>query len=382
MKVISFCSQAFFVIFLAFFGLVGCDANDKVATGPQASQLEVGTITVTPQRVVYTTELPGRTTPFQVAEVRPQVSGIVQSRLFREGTDVMQDDVLYQIDPAIYQAAYDSAKASLAKAQANIEPHRLKYNRFKDLVAVSAVSRQEFEDAEATYKQALADVQVSKAALENARIRLDYTKVTASISGRIGKSNVTPGALVTENQATNLATIQQLNPMYVDMTQSSAELLRLKKAFESGSLQKDGSQQAVVKLRLEDGSEYDRTGTLEFTDVSVDPSTSMVTLRAVFPNPRFDLLPNLYVRAEVTEGVDENAVLIPQRAVVRDSKGDPLVYVVENGTVASRSITTPRSHGNNWVVTKGLASGDVVIVDNLQRIRPGIPVKALPAKAS
>ena len=367
--------------FLTLF-LVGCGSDQQAGGQKGGPTQEVGVVTATPSRVVYTTELAGRTTPFQIAEVRPQISGIIQKRLFEEGTDVQNGDILYQIDPAIYEASFDSAKANLAKAEANIEPYRLKRNRFKDLVNISAVSRQEYEDAEAAYKQALAEVGVNKAALENARIRLAYTKVTSPISGRIGKSTVTPGALVTENQASTLATVQQLDPMYVDVTQSSVDVLRLKKAMESGQLQKNDNEQAVVRLRLEDGTPYAHTGTLQFTDVSVDKTTGMVTLRALFPNPNQDLLPNLYVRAELTEGVDDNALLIPQRAIVRDAKGQPTAYVVSaQGTVELRPVKTSRTYGNAWVVSDGLTQGDQVIVDGLQRIRPGMPVKPVPVDA-
>lgn len=357
--------------------LTGCGSNDNSGAGQKGgAAMEVGVVVATPSRVVYTTELAGRTAPFQIAEVRPQISGIIQKRLFEEGTDVKAGDVLYQIDPAVYEASYDSAKANLAKAEANIEPYRLKRNRFKDLVNISAVSRQEYEDAEAAYKQALAEVSVNKAALENARIRLAYTKVTSPISGRIGKSTVTAGALVTENQASTLSTVQQLDPMYVDVTQSSVDVLRLKRAMESGQLQKNDHAQAVVRLRMEDGTPYPHTGTLQFTDVSVDRTTGMVTLRAMFPNANMDLLPNLYVRAELTEGVDDNALLIPQKAVIRDAKGQPTVYVVSaQGMVELRPIKTSRTYGNSWVVNEGIAPGDKVIVDALQRVRPGMPVK-------
>ncbi len=331
---------------------------------------------VTPQKVLYTTELAGRTSAFQIAEVRPQVSGIIQKRLFTEGTDVKAGDTLYQIDPATYKADLDSAKANLARAEANVAPARLKMQRFKDLVNISAVSKQEYEDAEAAYKQALADVGVNKAAVENARIRLDYTKVTSPISGRTGRSLVTPGALVTANQGNPLTTVQQLDPVYVDVTQSSTEVLRLKRALESGTLQRADEGHAAVRLLLEDGSEYAHSGTLQFTDVSVDESTGMVTLRAIFPNPEHDLMPGMYVRAILKEGVDEQAILLPQRALVRDAKGNATAYVVNaESKVEVRPLKVGRTQGNSWVVLDGLKAGDKVIVEGIQKIRPGAAVR-------
>ncbi len=331
---------------------------------------------MTPQKVLYTTELAGRTSAFQIAEVRPQVSGIIQKRLFTEGTDVKAGDTLYQIDPATYKADLDSAKANLARAEANVAPARLKMQRFKDLVNISAVSKQEYEDAEAAYKQALADVGVNKAAVENARIRLDYTKVTSPISGRTGRSLVTPGALVTANQGNPLTTVQQLDPVYVDVTQSSTEVLRLKRALESGTLQRADEGHAAVRLLLEDGSEYAHSGTLQFTDVSVDESTGMVTLRAIFPNPEHDLMPGMYVRAILKEGVDEQAILLPQRALVRDAKGNATAYVVNaESKVEVRPLKVGRTQGNSWVVLDGLKAGDKVIVEGIQKIRPGAAVR-------
>ena len=313
---------------LGCLSLMGCKDEKTGAQSQAAPAVEVAVEIVTPQKVLYTTELAGRTSGFQIAEVRPQVSGIIQKRFFVEGADVKAGDVLYQIDPATYQANLDSAKANLARAEANVAPARLKMQRFKDLVNISAVSKQEFEDAEAAYKQALADVGVNKAAVENARIRLAYTKVTSPISGRSGRSLVTPGALVTENQSSPLTTVQQLDPVYVDVTQSSTEVLRLKRSLEDGTLQRADQDHAAVRLLLEDGSEYGLTGTLQFADVSVDESTGMVTLRAIFPNPKQELLPGMYVRAILNEGVDDQAILLPQRALLRDAKGTPTTYVV------------------------------------------------------
>ncbi|WP_300683784.1 efflux RND transporter periplasmic adaptor subunit [uncultured Bilophila sp.] len=356
--------------------LMGCK-DENTAAGPSAPPaVEVAVDVVTPQKVLYTTELAGRTSAFQIAEVRPQVSGIIQKRLFTEGTDVKAGDTLYQIDPATYKADLDSAKANLARAEANVAPARLKMQRFKDLVNISAVSKQEYEDAEAAYKQALADVGVNKAAVENARIRLDYTKVTSPISGRTGRSLVTPGALVTANQGNPLTTVQQLDPVYVDVTQSSTEVLRLKRALESGTLQRADEGHAAVRLLLEDGSEYAHSGTLQFTDVSVDESTGMVTLRAIFPNPEHDLMPGMYVRAILKEGVDEQAILLPQRALVRDAKGNATAYVVNaESKVEVRPLKVGRTQGNSWVVLDGLKAGDKVIVEGIQKIRPGAAVR-------
>jgi len=280
--------------------VTGC-GKKTAGTPPPSGPPEVGVVTIQLQRVALTTELPGRTSPHLIAEVRPQVSGIIQKRLFTEGSDVTAGQVLYQIDPATYQAAYASAKAALARAEANLIPARLKEERFRDLVKVKAVSQQDYDDASAAIKQAEADVASAKAAVETARINLAYTRVTAPISGRIGRSTVTDGALVTANQPTALATIQQLSSMYVDVTQSSSELLILKRNLASGLLKNNGSAQARVKLLLEDGSAYPLPGTLKFSEVTVDQSTGSLTLRAVFPNPQQLLLPGMFVRA-ILEG--------------------------------------------------------------------------------
>lgn len=377
--------QGFFItslIMLCLLPLTACsDSSDKTQAG--MNMPEVSVVTIQPQRLVMSTELPGRVSALQISEVRPQVSGIIQKRLFTEGADVKAGDTLYQIDPATYQADLDSAKANLARAEANVLPARLKMQRFKQLVDIRAVSRQDFEDAEAAYKQTMADVGVNRAALENARIRLKYTKVTAPISGRIGRSQVTPGALVTENQATPLTTVQQLDTVYVDVTQSSAEVLRLKRSFAQGQVQRMDQEHAAVRLLLEDGSTYDGAGALQFTDISVDESTGMVTLRALFPNPQQDLLPGMYVRAVLSEGVNEQALLLPQVALVRDAKGNPTTYVLGAGdTVEIRSLRVGRTSGDSWIVQSGLQAGDRVIVGGLQKIRPGMKVRVLPSPAA
>jgi len=359
--------------------LTGCGKSKAAAQKPPAGPPEVGVVTVQPQRAVVTTELSGRTSAYLVAEVRPQVSGIIQKRLFTEGSDVKAGQVLYQIDPATYQAAYASAKAAEARAEANLLPARLKEERYKDLVKIKAVSQQDNENAYAALKQAEADVASAKAAVETARINLAYTRVTAPISGRIGKSAVTTGALVTANQPAALATIQQLGSMYVDVTQSSAELLRLQQNLASGQLQRGGAAQAKVKLLLENGATYPLDGTLKFSDVTVDPSTGSVTLRSIFPNPKQTLLPGMFVRAVVQEGVNEQAILVPQRGVTRNPAGNPMVMVVgAEEKVEPRVIKTERTVGDNWLVNEGLKAGDRVILEGIQKARPGTQVTAVP----
>ena len=358
--------------------VTGC-GKKTAGTPPPSGPPEVGVVTIQLQRVALTTELPGRTSPHLIAEVRPQVSGIIQKRLFTEGSDVTAGQVLYQIDPATYQAAYASAKAALARAEANLIPARLKEERFRDLVKVKAVSQQDYDDASAAIKQAEADVAAAKAAVETARINLAYTRVTAPISGRIGRSTVTDGALVTANQPTALATIQQLSSMYVDVTQSSSELLILKRNLASGLLKNNGSAQARVKLLLEDGSAYPLPGTLKFSEVTVDQSTGSLTLRAVFPNPQQLLLPGMFVRAILEEGVNEQAILVPQRGVSRNPKGEALVMVVgAENKVEPRTITVVRTVGESWLVSAGLKAGDRVILEGVQKARPGTTVKAVP----
>jgi membrane fusion protein (multidrug efflux system) len=361
-----------------FSGMVmtGCGAKKNTGAATPGAPPEVGVVVVQPQRVALTTELSGRTSAHLIAEVRPQVGGIIQKRLFTEGSDVKAGQVLYQIDPATYQAAFASAKAFESRAEANLIPARLKEERYKDLVKIKAVSQQDYDDAYAALKQAEADVASTRASVETARINLAYTKVKAPISGRIGRSTVTDGALVTASQATALSTVQQLDSMYVDVTQSTAELLRLKQNLANGVLKKSGSAQ--VKLLMEDGSSYPLTGSLKFSEVTVDQSTGSVTLRAVFPNPRQMLLPGMFVRTVLEEGVDEKAILIPQRGVTRDPKGDAVVMVVGAGEKAEqRPIKVVRTVGDNWLVREGMKPGDRVIVEGLQRVRPGTAVKAV-----
>ena len=368
-----------FVGILAGYLIMSGCGKQGATVGQPNKPPEVGVIVVQPQRVALTTELSGRTSAHLIAEVRPQVGGIIQKRLFIEGTDVKAGDVLYQIDPSSYQAAYNSAKAALSRAEANLIPVRLKAGRYQELVKINAVSQQDCDDATAALKQAEADVEASKAALETARINLAYTKVAAPISGRIGRSSVTDGALVTANQAAALATIQQLSSMYVDVTQSSAELLRLKQSLASGLLKKNGATQARVKLILEDGSPYPLPGTLKFSEVTVDQGTGSITLRAIFPNPNQILLPGMFVRAVLEEGVNEKAILVPQRGVTRNPAGDATVMLVGEGDkVEPKIIKVARTVGDSWLVSEGLKAGDRVILEGLQKALPGAPVKALP----
>jgi membrane fusion protein (multidrug efflux system) len=360
--------------------MVGCD---RPQAPPPRPVPEVGTVTVQPQQIVLTTELPGRTSPYRVAEIRPQVSGLIQKRLFTEGSDVQAGQVLYQIDPAPFQAAYDNAKAALGRAEANVPSIRSRADRYKELLPDRAVSQQEYDDAAASLKQAEAEVELGKAMVETARINLGYTRVTAPISGRTGKSSVTDGALVTAYQAVALTSIQQLDPIYVDVPQSTVEMLRLKRRLEEGRLKNDGTSQKKVSLLLEDGRAYPLEGALQFRDITVDPTTGSVILRLVFPNPKALLLPGMFVRAVVKEGVSEQAILIPQQAVSRDPKGNAVALIVDNtGKVQQRMLTVDRAIGDKWLVTSGLGPGDRVVVEGLQRVRPGASVKEVPLNAT
>jgi membrane fusion protein, multidrug efflux system len=360
--------------------LAGCERRQQSSAPPLT---EVATVTVQPQRLVLTTQLPGRTSAYLIAEIRPQVNGIIQRRLFTEGSDVKAGQVLYQIDPAPFQAALDSAKAALAKSEANLFTTRLRFERYKGLLTEKAVSQQDYDDKEASQKQAEADIEYCKAAIETARINLDYTRVAAPISGRIGKSNVTDGALVTAYQPLPLATIQQLDPIYVDVPQSTTELLRLRRRLEDNRLHQNGINQNTVKAILEDGAEYPLEGSLQFRDVTVDPTTGSVVLRVVFPNPEGVLLPGMFVRAEVREGTNEQAILIPQQAVSRDPKGNPIAFIIDaEEKIQQRRLTLDRAIGDKWLVSSGLESGDRVVVEGMQKARPGASVKVIPFDAT
>lgn len=362
----------------------GKEPASKPAAGPAAGQPPLPAVTVRAvqsERVPMVTELPGRTTPFMVAELRPQVTGIIRQRQFVEGSEVKAGQALYQIDPSTYQATLDSARASLARAEANLHAARLKAARHAELVTIEAVSKQANDDASAALKQAEAEVAAARAAVDKARIDLDFTRVSSPISGRIGRSAVTPGALVTANQATALATVQQLDPINVDLTQSSAELLRLRRALESGRLQRSAAT-VPVRLVLEDGSLYAAEGRLAFSEVTVDPGTGSVTLRAQFPNPKGELLPGMYVRARLEQGMQQDAILVPHAALSRDARGNALVMTVNaDSKVEPRIVKAEQSLGSQWVVTEGLAAGDRVIVEGLQKVRPGAPVQAVDAAA-
>lgn len=365
-------------MFSLLFALSGCDRKTAAPAAPPTPP-EVGILVMQPQPVELTTELTGRTAPRLIAEVRPQVGGIILKRLFNEGSDVQAGEVLYQIDPATYQAAYASAQAALAKADSNLIPARLKEERFSELVKINAVSQQDYDDVNAAFKQAAAEVEVARAALDAVRINLDYTQIKAPISGRIGRSSVTTGALVTAGQEAPLATIQQLDSMYVDVTQSTSELLSMRQNLASGLMKSAGEAQTRVNLLLEDGSAYPLPGVLKFSEVTVDQSTGSVTLRAIFPNPDQLLLPGMFVRAIVTEGKNEQALLVPQRGASRNPAGQALVMLVgAEDKVEPRVIKVVRAVGNNWLVSEGLQAGDRVILEGLQRARPGTTVTVVP----
>lgn len=370
-----------FVAMLAL-AAVAC-APKKPAQQATKGPPTVGVVTLQAQRVELSNELPGRTSAFETADVRPQVNGVIQKRLFVEGSIVRKGQPLYQIDPAPYRAALDQAKAQLANAEALVATDTVKAERYGDLVKINAVSKQDYDDALAAYRQAAAGVQQQRAAVETAAINLGYTRVTAPISGRIGRSAVTVGGLATSGQTTALTTIQNFDPIYVDLTQSAPEVLRLRQSIASGRLGTGGEASVVVHLKLDDGVAYPLDGRLEFTDVTVDQNTGSVTLRAKFPNPRGFLLPGLYVRAVIVEGVDTNAILAPQRGVARNEKGDPTALVVDaNGRAQQRDLTTSRTVGDQWLVTSGLAAGDRLIVDGLQAVKPNMPVKAVAASVA
>jgi membrane fusion protein, multidrug efflux system len=366
--------------FLAVAAMVGgCGRAQAPQSARPSGPVEVGVVTMHSERVVLTTVLPGKTAAYLIAEVRPQVNGLIQERRFVEGSTVQAGDLLYQIDKAPYEAAYEQAKAALAVAEANLPPARLRAERLKQLVEIRAVGQQDYDEASAALLRAEAGIASARAAVKSAEINLAYTPLKAPISGRTGKSTVTPGALVTAYQPTALVTIQQLDPIYVDVTQSTSDLLRLRRNLEGGQLKRSGLVEGQVRLLLEDGMPYSRTGKLQFRDVTVDPTTGSVVLRMVFPNPDAVLLPGMFVRAVVDEGVLEQAILAPQQGVSRDAKGRTSVMVVDaTGKVAPKTITADRAIGDRWLVTSGLSDGDKVIVDGLQRIQPGMPVKAVP----
>jgi membrane fusion protein (multidrug efflux system) len=361
-------------ITLASLALAACHGQ-----GPnQRPPATVGVVTIAAQPVTVTTELPGRTAPFEIADVRPQVGGIIQARLFVEGSIVKAGQVLYQIEPAPFQAALDQAKGQLASAEATMANAKVKADRDALLLTQNSIAHQDADDAAAAYKEAVATVKLDTAAVEAARINLAWTKVTAPITGRIGISTVTKGALVTASQTAALDTIQRLDPIYVDVTQSAAQVLALRRQLAQGGLQPGDS--AEVRLTLDDGSQYPLPGKLQFTDITVDPATDAVMLRAIVPNPSDLLLPGMFLRATVIEGVNPAGILAPQQGVTRDQKGDATALVLNReGAVELRHLTVGQSVGSKWLVTSGLAAGDRLIVEGSQSAQPGAKVRAIPA---
>jgi len=369
-------------ILLSVWTLQGCT---KPKAPPPPGPPEVSVVTITPQSVNLESDLPGRTSPFQVSDVRPQINGIIQRRLFVEGADVRAGQLLYQIDPAPYRATYDQAVAQLANARATLVTAKLKDERYADMVKINAVSHQDADDARATDDADAASVQQEAAAVESARINLAYTRVTAPIGGRIGPSSFTQGALVTNGQTSALTTIQKLDPIYVDVTQTAVQLLALRDDMDRASAQGRGSPTAAVRLQLGDGKDYLLPGRLKFTDVTVDQNTGSVTLRVIFPNPKAVLLPGMYVRARVVEGVDPKGILAPEQAVTRDEKGRPTAMVVDDqGRAQARVLAVAGTIGNQWRVTSGLKPGDRLIVVGEENAKPGQPVRVMaqPAPSS
>ncbi|PFH20686.1 efflux RND transporter periplasmic adaptor subunit [Burkholderia sp. JKS000303] len=373
-------------VMLALFAslaLAGC-GDRGAATGPGAAPaaVEVGVQTLALQRIDERTALSGRLSALQVSDVRPQIGGIVRKRLFTEGADVKAGQVLYLIDPAAYQATYDQARGTLAKAEATLASANTKAARYAQLAKIGAVSAQDNDDAVAAVREDEADVLADRASLESARVNLGYTRITAPIAGRIGASSVTEGALVTADQTTALATIQAYDRMYLDVTRSSAEWLRLRKAYASGRLQRAGDG-AVVRLTMEDGTPYPHDGVLQFSGITVDQTTGSVTLRIIFPNPDGELLPGMFVRAQLDEGVDANALLVPQLAVTRASDGSASVWVVDaTGHAKQVAVRADNAYRDQWIVSSGLKAGDRVIVDGLQKVQAGTAVHVAAATSA
>ena len=369
------------LLLFASVALLAAGCGGKPQPQPGSDAVPVTVVTLTSGTITLTRELPGRTAPYLVAEVRPQVDGIITGRLFTEGGTVKAGQPLYQLDDATYRASLASASASLARAEATLRSARLTAERSQELLAMNAVSEQDDENAAAALQQAEADVAAARAAEQSARVILGYARITAPISGRIGRSSVTQGALVTANQQAPLAVIQQLDPIYVDLTQSSAEWLELQKAVDAGRLRRDSN--LPVTVVLEDGTEYSHDGRLEFREVSVDPTTGSFALRVVVPNPDHLLLPGMYVRAVVRTGVRQDAVLAPQQGILRDPRGNTNAMVVgKDGTVEARPVRVSQAIGDQWLVEDGLSAGDQVIIEGLQKIRPGVPVQVTEAGAT
>lgn len=361
------------VLLLAGALLAAC--SDKPAAPPAQSAPEVGYITLRSQSLTLDQQLPGRTTAYQVAEVRPQVSGVIQKRLFEEGAEVNAGDPLYQIDDRLYRAEVRNAQANLARARATAQSSQLTIQRIEKLATVKAVSEQEHDEARARHQESQAAVASAEAALQSAQINLDYALIRAPISGRTGRSSVTAGALVTANQAQTLTTIRQLDPIYVDLTQSHRQLQQLREAWSSGQLEQVSDDEARVVLALEDGTVYRHAGRMQFSEYAVDESTNSVTLRALFPNPDGDLLPGMFVRARLPEGTRDNTILVPQKALVRDPRGNGFVWVIRaDNTLERRAVTAPRAVGSDWLVTEGLSDGERIVVDGMQRAQPEMSV--------
>lgn len=357
--------------------LSGC-SESRSATDLAPKAVEVGVVTLTAQALTLSTELAGRTSAYMIAQIRPQVGGIVQKRAFTEGALVKAGELLYQIDPASYQAAYASAKAGVARAEATVNSARLKAKRQAELFAIEAISQQDNEDAQASLQQAAADLASAQAALDTAGINLERTRITSPIGGRVETSSVTPGALVTANQEAVLTTVQQLDPIYVDVPQSSAEVLQLRQAVARGTLKSEGNGAARIRIVLEDGSTYRHEGKLQFSGVTVNTTTGAVTLRALVPNPEHLLMPGMYVRAKLEQGTDPQAVLVPQQGVGRDTAGRATAMVVSaDGKVEQRNVTVAEVVGQNWRVTSGLAVGEKVIVEGSAKVLPGQIVHAV-----
>ena len=361
---------------IASLGLAGCGSKEDAKKGPPPTP-EVGFVTVRSQSVPLTTELAGRTSAYETSEVRPQVSGIIKARLFTEGTLVRQGQTLYQIDPRLYRASAAEAQANVTSARAAEAAARVRADRLRPLAQIEAVAQQDYTDAAAQAAQARATIAQNRAQLDTAQINLAFTRVPAPITGRIGRSLFTTGALVTSNQADPLTTIQRLDPIFVDIQQSSAELLTLRRALAAGGVVPTSG---TVRLKLEDGSDYGRTGTIQFAEVTVDQNTGTVTLRARFPNPDGLLLPGMYVRATLAQSRDQNAILVPQAGIARDPKGQATAFIVgPNDKAVQRVVQTNRTIGANWLVTGGLKPGDRVIVEGVARLKPNQTVRPVPA---
>jgi membrane fusion protein (multidrug efflux system) len=360
--------------------LASCDKKSD-APPPAPPPPEVGVVTVEPEKVPVTTDLPGRVNPLLQAEVRARVDGIVLKRYFVEGSDVKAGQILFLIDPAPFQAALDQAKATQQKDEANLVALRAQAERFRVLVAANAVSKQDYVNAVSSQLQAVASIAADKAAVETAQINLNYTQVRSPITGRIGISQVTVGAYVQASAATLMATVQQFDPIYVDVTQSTTDLLQLRRDAAEGRIQMNGPDQVKTSLILEDGSQYPLPGTFKFSDITVDESTGSVTVRSVYPNPNFELLPGMFVRTRIVEGINDKALLVPEVGVTHDAKGEPTALVVgDDNKVQLRVLNAPNTYGTNWVVNGGLKAGDRVIVQGVQKVQPGMTVKPVAAQ--